>query len=600
MRVLAATYVTAVDDDDRRAMERCLGALDSVHEVAALWNEPVNYRAAWELVRRAIGSLRGRSPQLLAHGVVVGTLGELRGVPFDALYLVGMAEGAFPATDVADPLAIRPEARRAGDVSARDRDRDRFLEMLVGSRRLWISWVDRHPATGDPRSPSSVVVELSEILRRGYVDPVAHTTEVPATRARDPVALDWIPEAAREARAAQLGQSLVQHLGRPVRWEEVARLPDLLSPGVGARVAALLGLTARGTDTPAKTDSHDNSDGEITISLGALRRFLACPLQGSAHFAGLREEREDPSLRVSERFAADRPAENRLLEDVFLRAKALDPFSLGAAWDEAALTAELDGTFPTGAFFAATRKRHLSLLQSWAELLAAEARGLRPRILQIGPADEHTRVDVQLPAVHLVVRTSNGKDVRVALVGRSEPSLFVGDPLTAGVRTLLLRPKIGSALDRQRTWLRGFLDGAALAAAGSKRGHGILELATKGAQRRHFTAELGAWEPEAARRYLGSLCGQLLDGVHPYLLPCEAVLAWHAKPEAASITDRIRKLRDGDSAFSSSWGPVPHPERFPVPTEAAAVEWAERRFGPFFARLAPTNSDDTAAGDDEP
>ena len=55
-------------------------------------------------------------------------------LPFRVVFACGMGEGRFPSPDAEDPLDLRWARRREGDVTARDRDRYAFLELLLGTR----------------------------------------------------------------------------------------------------------------------------------------------------------------------------------------------------------------------------------------------------------------------------------------------------------------------------------------------------------------------------------------------------------------------------------------------------------------------------------
>ena len=94
-----------------------------------------------------------------------------------------------------------------------------------------------------------------------------------------------------------------------------------------------------------------------------------------------------------------------------------------------------------------------------------------------------------------------------------------------------------------------------------------------------------------ARAYLGQLASELVREVHPYFLPCEAVLHWKkgaAKPDAGGVRDSVLLLRDDNwTHFLSEHGPIPGPKDYPVPGEELAREIVARRFGLYFTVTAP-------------
>jgi hypothetical protein len=95
---------------------------------------------------------------------------------------------------------------------------------------------------------------------------------------------------------------------------------------------------------------------------------------------------------------------------------------------------------------------------------------------------------------------------------------------------------------------------------------------------------------DEAAGWLREMVRDLLSGPHAYFLPCEAVLVHEAGDAdvslAARLADAQSKLRDSDGplALRSAYGPVPHPDEYPLPEDAAARAMVERRFGLLFAK----------------
>jgi len=57
-------------------------------------------------------------------------------------------------------------------------------------------------------------------------------------------------------------------------------------------------------------------------------------------------------------------------------------------------------------------------------------------------------------------------------------------------------------------------------------------------------------------------------------------------PLAARLAEAQSKLRDSDGppALRSAYGPVPHPDEYPLPDDASAREMVGRRFGLLFSK----------------
>ena len=137
-----------------------------------------------------------------------------------------------------------------------------------------------------------------------------------------------------------------------------------------------------------------------------------------------------------------------------------------------------------------------------------------------------------------------------------------------------------------------------LAAAGGEAacpGHRGALFYSRDGQGKVHTLGFRPLERERARGYLARLCADLLTGaldvngaatgVHPYLLPHEAVLASQRKK--TSLLDEIDELcseADGkDRSMSSLQGPVPRVfDRYAPPTAPEAESMARSRFGLFF------------------
>ncbi len=127
----------------------------------------MRYRVACELARERIAALAGRA--VAAKGSSSRRSPPCVRCPFRVVFACGMGEGQFPSPDAEDPLDLRWARRREGDVTARERDKYAFLELLLGARdRLYLSYVSREPLTGEALAPSSVVEELLHAIERGY------------------------------------------------------------------------------------------------------------------------------------------------------------------------------------------------------------------------------------------------------------------------------------------------------------------------------------------------------------------------------------------------------------------------------------------------
>jgi exodeoxyribonuclease V gamma subunit len=591
-REIAALVV--VGPDDEPALARVLGELSKL-EAAAPADLRVRYRIAHELVREAVEALPARGGRYLTQGVTVSTFLPMRAVPFQAVFMAGMAEGVFPASDRARELDLRGRERRVpGDVSAREQDQYMFLETLLCAReRLSISWVDRDEVSGEPKGPSSTVLELVDMLKAGYLrggDAGAITRPAPPlARHEDEAACAVIPAAARERRAARLGRAMQAAAGGRVlpEWQG---LRAALAPEALAALAPALGWTAPREGARAAAKS-----GARVLSFRQILRFLQCPLQGSA-LALLpvgddeAEAEAAAAFREHEDFDLAWPLALAPLRDALARAFAAGPpdaEALARAYDDATAAAALDGTLPHGLFGAATRAQHLDCLRGWRSTLD-ELGGLEeaPERVYVGHAPERVLGRAQVrPAPRLTTDLAAG-DAKLAVELHGETSLLAA---MGGAPAVLLTSSSATANNGYgRDRLAAFVDQLALAAsdpAGAPRRRGVVLRPGQSKPETFWLQALGSAE---AREYLARLVTELLGAVHPYFFPCEAVLGWRKKKEPRpELTTYIHTLRDSDwkTYFTSDWGPVPHASSYPLPSDEEAVRLYEERFGLYFATI---------------
>jgi len=580
---LVSSYVGVCDDTDERDRERCLSAL---RELAS--RNPggrVSWRIACETARQALGGIAVGKGHHLADGVVVSTSQPMRALPFRVIFLAGLGEGKFPASDRRDRMDLREARRRAGDVSAREQDRYMFLETLLCAReRLYLSWGARDALTGEALEPSSVIVELQHILRRAYLgDRVDDLTVRPALRRYDAAAIQEAlgdssaPIHSPSAEAEAVARAMRERIPPPRETDGPVPLKDRIEASTRPILASRLLLP----DVPARP--KEPADAAIRISLDALRRFLECPLQGWARYRlGLRDgESEDLGDREDEPFETHRLDAIRLLGKVFSGAD--DDEGLRCAYAAAERREVAAGRLPLGLFAEAERGRHLRILGEWNALRRQEGASLAAGRVRFGPADEPDPAENTVAPLVLTVQTPQGER-KVELVGATGTLL---ESPRGSLFAEYRRPKKSDweRVRRLRRALRAFVDGAAMTAAGLGDGRQacLILLADGTGQGASELLRFGAFSRTDALAWLARIAGDLVGGDHAYLLPCEAVLYAHEKviPIADAVEDLVDAARDVSPV--SAYGPLADPWRYPVPDDAEAV--AERRFGAFWSRL---------------
>lgn len=618
-RGLFEGYLTPSSEAEESDLRRCLAAAQGLAEraeAAGLVDREgapplrVSYRIAAELVRSSLGELSGGRGEYLADGVVVSSFLPMRAIPFRVIFVLGLGEGRFPASERRDTMDLRGARRRAGDVTPAERDRYMFLEALLSARdRMYVSWVARDELTGDPIAPSPVVQELAHMLRRGYVrDASALVRRVPLRRheaaavaasdaplgaiyARAPS----IVEASREARARALGESLRGALAARALPRDAAEDMASVRRAAGASWDALqsaLGIVAVPDDPARGADDEEI----VRLSLSQLRRFLECPMQGWAKAVlGIEEDDLDaPESLADEPFAPGLLEASTVLRDAYVR--GLRGESREDAYAEATERLEAQGRWPTGSLREVRAREDRQRFELWdaqmgriASLAAAEGDDALPVRARFGGGLEHGDAHLLLDAIALDVDDPRpgraGRTLRIELHGATEP--IVRSP--RGSLTLVPRPPAAkdASLERARFQLRAFLTHVALSASGAlePREHAAwVVYADGGSTAEH--ARLAALSRDASREWLASIAADLLAGPHAHFMPCEAVFL-AAKDGLDAVTGEdlvaaVDTVRDEKGGGSSRFGPVPRALARPAPPPDLALAIARRRYGLFY------------------
>jgi exodeoxyribonuclease V gamma subunit len=614
--VLVETYVAPMSDADVEPLTNCLRRIQSIAQVD-IGDARVPYRVARELARSRIAS-QGRARGI--EGVFVSRVVSARPIPFRVVFACGMGEGRFPSSDAEDPLDLRWMRRYAGDVTARERDKYAFLELMLGTRdRLYLSYISRDPLTGDKLAPSSVILELLHTLERGYVRdvsalrrrhplrrwdaryfpelypaasaarPQGAAATKPSTGAAAPLGTMRFPEARAEARTLALRQNAEAH-GVRVK-------PDDLDVRAAHDPAwARLAEHLRVTPLPEVAAA---AAAKLVIPMYALIKFLEFPLHGWARFqVGLDElDEEDPLAREDEPFETQTRDETLLLREVLFAAK--NGGSLERAYDEAVRERELRGSGPSGVFARGERAAHLGTLEGWKERLdALDIRLDEVELHRFGRSGEHASASRAHPPLSIDVDFEDSAGVvrvaRVEIGGRTLP-LERRTSITLS-RTLSRRPKDNRddwvRADRQRAALRAFVDYAVLCASGVEEGgpHTSVQLVWAPEGTFEERAVFEGMSRGEATQWLRGLVRELLSGPHAYFLPCEAIFVWHRKTPDGPVEPWLEAaremLRDGEGALAlrSAYGPVPRPHEYPIVEEETARAMIVRRYGALLDR----------------
>lgn len=547
---------------------------------------PMPYSVAREYVSALISERESNRARLMERGVAIGTLSALRSIPFHSVFVLGMNEGDFPDTSRLDSLDLRGARRRAGDVSRAERDRYLFLEAILAAREhLFISYVSQDARTGETSEPSTGVRELQFVLRGYAGEDVLRdmTVEHPSSRydlryfpdlrrenCADQALQSYDTQARHAARMKALRDDLARHCGGvtlPGRDEPVL---EMIDEPIRSRISSALSLS----ELPALKQSVDGA--EFSVSIGALRRFLECPIQGAARYA-LGFEEDDDAADVG---IEDEPMAQSVLGRTVLLRKVLwksdcDLKSALAHYKRDARLATAHGDRPSGVFAKSTAAADQERLRHWIEDLR-KAKFTRSRPVRLGSADRFEERAEVLPDIRLEFESkrADGSVVqrRVRLygsLGNLNPDHNVAAQAVLGKEA---KPK---------HFLEAYFAALALSAAGKHSGgFEALVFASDGAFRKVFNTP----GVEDARKYLAGLVSDLFSGRNHYFMPLEAVdRIWKkvGKKTADDLVGEMEDLRDTEFwPCSSDYGPVRDARHFETPPIAEIEEILRRRFAP--------------------
>jgi exodeoxyribonuclease V gamma subunit len=572
---LVDDYLAPRDEDATRDLERVRAILAGIAEVD-LDGRALGFREAREHAARRLAAARANRGEPLAAGAMIAPLAAQRAVPFRVAFVVGLDEGAFPASDRTSPLDLRREPR-VGDVAPRDRDRAAFLDVLLGTRdALYLSYVATEEKSGQPLAPSSVVLELGDALAP-YLGAASSREALAAITVRHPLhrhgaarsasgaAPAVIPAVARERWAARVRDALRDHLraaGRPIPDED-GQLALLAHPAQAA-LRAQLGVVDPPPPLPAGALARP-------LAIANLRGFLEYPVQAWAQAVlGLDELPDDEALEHSdEPFHLGRAERAVMLREVFA-AQLRDPGGpIEHHYDAAVKDRQLRGQFPVGVFAEAARSLDLEVLQRWRAALGPI------------PIDGATRIGfgrASSPGAELrpalALDLSGGRTVR--LVGQTEL-------LVRGKRYTSFVPLLRKLEKRSHYHLRGAFDHLVLAAAGlANEGHVHRLIDDRG---NACEVEHAGWTVSDARDYLAGLVTELLDAPHGYLLPFEAL--------GKALQGGKPAVKYGDPTAGLGYGPIDRGDGLELPAAAAAL--ARRRLLPLVERMRGDHGFEVAA-----
>jgi exodeoxyribonuclease V gamma subunit len=211
--------VCDVDGEPQPSRDAFMGALAALEEDVARSGGTAAVGPsvfALELLARASEAPSRRTP---TGGVICSDLSRMRGVPYRAIFVVGLGGRAFPRSPNPPGFDLMAAAPRPGDRSPRDEDQALFLEAILAARDRLVVTFSAEGDRGGKEPPSAVVAQLLDAIEEGFeadvlvahpVEPFspAYFTESRAERDRMP-GFGRAAFAAASARAGGGGPAIV-------------------------------------------------------------------------------------------------------------------------------------------------------------------------------------------------------------------------------------------------------------------------------------------------------------------------------------------------------------------------------------------------------
>lgn len=135
---------------------------------AAGFDGPLSFAAVHRFILDKTAQ-RQKAKSRKSRGITFADIGDVRGVPFRVICVLGLNEGDFPRQRRAPGFDLTAANPRAGDRSVLDDDRYQFLELLLSARdALILTYTGVNSQTGAALFPSTAVSDLLHCLKQSF------------------------------------------------------------------------------------------------------------------------------------------------------------------------------------------------------------------------------------------------------------------------------------------------------------------------------------------------------------------------------------------------------------------------------------------------
>ena len=347
----------------RRALDRLRSLIDGF--AADARRAGVEMPVAPEVVRAhfaaALSEADTRAP-LLTGGVSIARMVPMRLLPFRAICLLGMDDGAFPRRDPAGGLDrltadLAGGRRMPGDRSTRDDDRFLFLQLFAAAQDVfYVSYQGADPRDGSVREPSVLVSDLLAAADAQHLPQAQAAARLVVRHPLQPF-----------APAAFGGGDEPRRFSYHAQWWPAAAQP-------WARRQPLPAWFDNEALAPPDAGTVHGAE-PATLSLDALRRFLQAPAEAflrqrmGLRLAEIEETGEDIEPLLAPARGFDRQLLQRAVFDAVLRGE-------GDAATHALLRAR--GLLPSGPLGRRTLEQVRAQVDPYAAAFEAWRGGAQP------------------------------------------------------------------------------------------------------------------------------------------------------------------------------------------------------------------------------
>lgn len=563
IKILIVTYISPTNAGDERDLFRIKASLDEL-SLQLSGTAAVSYSTAAELILDRLEHLTVQIGQPLTEAVVVGPLSSLANIPFSHVFIPGLSEGNFPASERQHALDLRKETRRKGETTPKMRDEYNFLLRLLSTNEsVKLSYVVQDPETGDHRLPSATLAELNNILATGYIGADGLSPQnLSMWRHLEP---GYSTSAQAEQQAANLREAL-RHTQPPFTlMPKVEELTASLPPPISEAWRDRFSL-----QYPSESAT---SSQETVLRLSYLQRFLEEPVQGWTQQVLKLTHRDYESTSDtpdSEPFDLKRSEAHSVLEDLFVSwFNDNAPIEeLSARYDQKANQLELTGNMPTGVFGEAARARHLQYLKTWSDKMFEATEGQKKPIY---------RYELGRPGLQPTqVRSFPGLALHnYTLIGTTP--LFLTDTATLSLTENSLDqrpPRLRLALS---SWLAHVVR-AIIQPSSAQLWWCYIADQSDTLHRIQFSS----LDADSAQAYLTRMIKSLLQDEHKYRLPFRTQVRLYEEAKLGASTKKMAYILK--SAKPDPFGPLDL-SSLPTPPLDEALHLITKKLGPFLDSL---------------